>query len=226
MELWQQTWWLLRKEWILEWRSRVRVTTIFFFVILALGVFGLSLQVSPSIQRKIMPGVLWVILAFGSTLGMGRLFAHELQDGCLEGLRMTPIVREALFLAKHLSLLIFLLMCAIWAVPLAALMFQVELKLLLSPSVLAVLFLGLWGISIVGTMMATLLLRARFRDALLPLLFLPIALPLLIACARATAELLGVGGVMHTSFWLRGVLVFDLLFLVACLWLFAPQLDL
>ncbi len=224
MELFRQAWWLLHKEWTVEWRSRVQLTTIFFFVILSLGIFGLSLQAGPSVQRQVMPGVLWVILAFGGTLGMGRLYAADMVDGCLEGLRMAPISREAIFLAKQASLFLYLLMCAIWAVPLAALMFQVELALLWSP-VLFILLLGLWGISILGTMMATLLLRTRFRDALMPLLFLPVALPLLIACARATAECIGVGGVQHTSLWLRGLLSFDLLFLVASLWLFAPQLE-
>lgn len=225
MTLWRQTWWLLRKEWMLEWRSRVQITTMFFFVVLALGVFGLALQVGPGVQQQIMPAVLWVTLAFAGTLGMNRLYGAEMMDGCLEGLRMTPVAREAIFLAKHLSLFLFLLLCAIWAVPMACLMFQINWALLLSP-VWLVVFLGLWGIAILGTMMSTLLLRMRFREALMPLLFLPVALPLLIASARSTAEILGVGGVVHTGFWLRGLLFFDLLFLLASLWLFAPHLDL
>lgn len=224
MELLRQTWWLLRKEWMVEWRSRVQLTTLFFFAVLALGVFGLSLQVGPGVQRQVMPGVLWVTFAFACTLGMGRLYSPEMLDGCLEGLRMSPVAREAIFLAKQMSLFLYLLLCALWAVPLAALMFQVEFGLLWS-AVIPVVLLGLWGISILGTMMATLLLHTRHRDALMPLLFLPVALPLLIGCARATAEILGVGGVSHTSFWLRGLLFFDLMFLLASLWLFAPQME-
>lgn len=73
--------------------------------------------------------------------------------------------------------------------------------------------------------MATLLLHARFREALLPLLFLPLVLPILISGARATSELLGVAGLPQTAFWVRGFLLFDLLFFILGLWLYAPQLE-
>lgn len=224
MRIWRQVWWLLRKELLLEWRSREQIVTIFFFTIVALSIFGLSLQVTPEVQQQILPGVLWVILAFAGTLGMGRMFAAEQEMNALDGLRMAPIAAEAVFLAKHLALLLFLFFCALWAVPVAALMFKVKLAALF-PAAIPLFLLGLWGFSILGTLMSTLLLQSRFREALMPLLFLPIALPLLIAGARATAELLGTGGVPHTAFWLRGLLFFDLLFLVLSLWLFEPQLE-
>lgn len=224
MSLFQQVWWLLRKEVQVEWRSRVQLSTMFFFVILALAVFGLALQVSPTVQREMLPGVLWVTLAFGGTLGMSRLYTAEQEDDALDGLRIAPIQREAIFLAKHLALLLFLCGCALWAVPLAAFVFQVDLARLW-PYALPIFFLGLWGFAILGTLMATLLLKTRFREALLPLLFLPVALPLLIAGARATAEITGVGGIPHTGFWLRGLLAFDLLFLIVGMWLFDSQLE-
>jgi heme exporter protein B len=224
MYFWRQVWWLFRKEVAVEWSSRVQTTTMFFFVVLALAVFGLSLQVSPAVQQQMMPGVLWVTLAFGGTLGMSRLYSAELEDNALHGLRSAPIAREAIFFAKHLALLLFLCGCALWAVPLAAFTFQIPMDRL-GWTVALIFFLGLWGFAILGTLMSTLLLKARFREALLPLLFLPIALPLLIAGARATGEILGVGGIPHTGFWLRGLAAFDLLFLTTSLWLFGPQLE-
>jgi heme exporter protein B len=216
--------WLLYKEWLIEWRSRIQLTTIFFFVVIALGVFGLALQVEPDVQRKMMPGVLWVALAFGGTLGMGRLFSPDLSGGGLDGLRMTPISREVIFLAKQLSLLLFLLICGAWAVPLSAVMFQVDLRLLWSP-IIPIVILGLWGISILGTLISAVLLHTRFREILLPLLFLPLALPLIIASARSTAELIGVAGIAYTAFWLRSLLIFDILLLAIGLWLFSPLLE-
>lgn len=224
MMLMRQVWWLFRKELQVEWRSRVQLSTMFFFVILALAVFGLALQVSPTVQREILPGVLWVTLAFGGTLGMSRLYTAEQEDDALDGLRTAPLLPIAIFLSKHLALLLFLCGCALWAVPLAAFTFQIDL-IRLWPYAIPIFFLGLWGFAILGTLMATLLLKTRFREALLPLLFLPIALPLLIAGARATAEILGVGGIPHTGFWLRGLALFDLLFLIVSLWLFPSQLE-
>jgi len=224
VELLKQTWWLLKKDLLLEWRSRAMLTMIFFFTVLALSVFGLALQASPDIQRMVLPAMIWVVLSFAGTLGMGRLYASEQEEDALDALRMAPIASEAIFLAKHISLLIFMLSCAIWSVPLSAVMFQVDIAKLF-PYAIPLFFLGLWGFAILGTFMETLLLQARFREALLPLLFLPVALPVTIAGARATAELLGVGGIPHTMFWLRFLVFFDLFFLVVSLWLFEVQLE-
>ena len=215
---------LLQKEFRLEWRSRERIAMMFFFAFLSLAVFGLALQLPPSVQKQVLPGILWVTLAFAGTLGMGRMYASELEDDALDGIRMSPVSREALFLSKQLSLFVFLLSCAIWAVPVSALMFQVELKEMI-PGTLPFFLLGMWGFSILGSLMATVLLHSRFREALLPLLFLPVALPLLIAGARATGELLGVGGVPQPYFWWRAMLFFDVGFFVLGLWLFPIQFD-
>lgn len=224
MEFLRQTWWLLHRDLLLEWRGRERLTTMFFFVVVVLGVFGLALRVDSTVQRAILPGVLWATLALAGTLGMGQLYAAELEEDGIDGLRMAPLAREAIFVAKHLALFGFLLVSAVLVVPLAALMFQVDLGLLF-PRVIPIFLAGLWGFSILGTLMATLLLQARFREALLPLLFLPVALPLVVVGARATAELLGQGAGVQTEFWLRGILLFDLLFLVVGLWLFGLQFE-
>ena len=220
----RQVWWLLRKDLLLEWRSRDRLTMMFFFVVVSLGIFGLSLRVDPSIQREILAGVLWSILAFAGTLGMNQLYAAEREDEGLEGLRMAPVPKEALFLAKQGAVMLFLFLCAMWAVPLASVMFGVSLSSFVLSAV-PIFLLGMWGFSIIGTLMATLLLNARFRDALLPLLFLPVALPVVIAGAQATNELIGQAGIPHTSFWIRGLAFFDIFFLVVGLWLFRFQFE-
>lgn len=209
---------------MLEWRSRNHLATMFFFVVVAMGVFGLALQVEPSLRRDILPGILWAILSLAGTLGMGQLYAAETEERALDGLRMAPISRLAIFLAKHISLFLYLLLCALWAVGLGGLMFAVEWSAFFSLWLALILVLGLWGFAILGTLMATLLLKARFREALLPLLFLPVALPLLIIGAKATSEILG-SGIPQTAFWWRVMAVFDGLFFLVALWIFAPQLE-
>ncbi|MEM1008499.1 MAG: heme exporter protein CcmB, partial [Myxococcota bacterium] len=169
-------------------------------------------------------GLLWAILAFSGSLGMSRLYAAELEDQALHGLRMAPISYEALFLAKQAALFLTLLLCALLCFPLAAMMFQAELALLW-PKLLPVLLLALWGFSILGTLLSTLLLQYSFRETLMPLLFLPLVFPLLIGGARATAALLGVGGIPQTFFWVRLLLSYDLIFFVAGLWLYRLQFE-
>lgn len=224
MRFMEEVWWLLQRELVLEWRSRMRIMTMFFFIVLVLAVFGFSLHLDVLQQRKVMPGVLWSVLALAGTIGLGQLYTAELEDGGLAGLRMAPIAHEALFLAKHLAFLLFLFGSSVITLALSMFMFQ-ALSWSLFWQIVPLLFIGCWGFSIIGVVMATLLLQTRSGEALLPLLFLPLVLPLLIAGAKATAELVNVDGLVHTMFWARGMLLFDLLFFVVGLWLFPLQME-
>ena len=74
-------------------------------------------------------------------------------------------------------------------VPLVALLFQAPL--LAHPFWLAAILLaGTIGFAAVGTLFAAMLVRARSRDVLLPVLLYPITVPVIIAGVRGTAALL------------------------------------
>ena len=73
--------------------------------------------------------------------------------------------------------------------PLVALMFQAPLfdhPLLM----LGLLAAGTLGFAAVGTLFAAMLVRARSRDVMLPVLLYPITVPVIIAGVRGTAALL------------------------------------
>ena len=73
--------------------------------------------------------------------------------------------------------------------PLVALLFQASL--LAHPFWLAaILAAGTIGFAAVGTLFAAMLVRARSRDVLLPVLLYPITVPVIIAGVRGTAALL------------------------------------
>ncbi len=224
MSFFRQFFILLRKEIRLESRDRKHLSMIFFFSVLAIGVFGISIQVGPDIQREIAAGVMWVILSFSAVLSMGQLYFRDLEEGVLDILRMSPLSREVIFFSKVAVIFLSLFLSALWFVPLSAVMFQVSLEKLLSFSLFLIFFLGILGISILGVLISTINLKARGGNSLLFLLFLPIVLPLLIASARATGEIL-TGGVTHTGLWLRGLAVYDIVFLILSLWLFEVQFE-
>ena len=107
-------------------------------------------------------------------------------------------------------------------VPLVAFLFQAPL--LSHPFWLsAVLLTGTIGFSAVGTLFSAMLVRARSRDVLLPVLLYPITVPVIIAGVRATAALLQPDVELAlVRFWVMLLLAIDVVFVTLALWTFEP----
>jgi ABC-type transport system involved in cytochrome c biogenesis permease component len=107
-------------------------------------------------------------------------------------------------------------------VPLVALLFQAPL--LKHPLWLAaVTVTGTLGFAAVGTLFAAMLVRARSRDVLLPVLLYPITIPVIIAGVRGTAALLQPEVEFDVvRFWITLLVAFDVVFVTLALWTFEP----
>ena len=80
---------------------------------------------------------------------------------------------------------------------------------------------GTLGYAAVGTLFAAMLVRARSRDVLLPILLYPITIPVIIAGVRGTATLFDPAGEMvMVRFWTMLLIAFDAVFVALALWTF------
>ena len=167
-------------------------------------------------------GILWVSIAFAGTLALGRTFERERQSETLRALLLAPAARPAIYVGKLLGIVALLGAGEVVLVPLVALLFQAPL--LAEPLWLAVVLLtGTVGFTAVGTLFAAMLVRARSRDVLLPVLLYPITVPVIIAGVRATAALLQPDVDMDiVRFWLALLVCFDVVFVTLALWTFEP----
>jgi len=107
-------------------------------------------------------------------------------------------------------------------VPLVALMFQAPL--FAHPFLMiGLLAAGTLGFAAVGTLFAAMLVRARSRDVMLPILLYPITVPVIIAGVRGTAALLmpDADEAMARA-WLAMMVFFDVVFITLALWTFEP----
>jgi heme exporter protein B len=138
--------------------------------------------------RAHLPGLLWVAWLFAAILGLNRSFALELENDAWAGLALAPADRGWIYLGKAAASLALLL-----AVQLAsALAFGLAFAVPLAPIALplgAVAALGALGITAVGTLFAAVAARTQYREAMLPLLLLPLLVPILLGAVRATAAL-------------------------------------
>jgi heme exporter protein B len=215
-------WLVLRKDVAIEAKSWEVLTTTLFFAVSCVLIFAFAFVKEGRAVEDAAAGILWIAIAFSGTLALGRTFERERYGETLRALLLAPAPRAALYVGKLLGMLALLGLAELLLVPLVALMFQAPLfsrPLLL----VALLAGGTLGFCAVGTLFAAMLVRARSRDVLLPILLYPIIIPVIIAGVRGTAALLAAAPDEPVAIMWIGILAaFDLVFLTLALWMFEP----
>ncbi len=215
-------WLVMQKDLTVEIRSREIVSMTVFFAISCVLVFAFALVKDGRTVVDAAAGILWIAIAFSGTLALGRTFERERYTDTLRALMLAPADRPAIYVGKLLAIVAMIFATEALLVPLVALLFQAGL--FAAPMLLgAILLTGTLGFAAVGTLFAAMLVRARSRDVLLPVLLYPITIPVIIGGVRGTAALLGdPPDVAMAQFWIGLLLFFDVVFIVLSLWTFEP----
>lgn len=170
---------LARKDLRLELRARDTLPAMLLFVLAIFAVFHFALPAGSSRLAEL--GLLWVAVVFTALLGLGRAFVAEREQGLLDALVLAPCDRSAIWLAKGVATFAFLAVAEIVALPAFALFFRPIGWATIAGMVLADL-----GICAVGTLLSAMAAAGRARELLMPLLFLPLALPIVIGGVGAS----------------------------------------
>jgi heme exporter protein CcmB len=212
-------WLVMRKDLTVEMRSREIVYTTAFFAASCILVFAFGFVKEGQAVGDVAAGILWIAIAFAGTLALGRTFERERTNETLQALMLAPGDRPAIYAGKLLGILVLLGFVEILIVPMVALLFQAPL--FRAPLLLAALLaFGTLGFAAVGTLFAAMLVRARSRDVMLPVLLYPITIPVIIAGVRGTAALMMEGGEPMARAWTAMLLFFDVVFVTLSLWTF------
>ncbi|MCB2213944.1 heme exporter protein CcmB [bacterium] len=215
-------WQIFRKDIKVEVRGRQGLPVMLVFALLVVFLFNFALQLSPGLQAGLTAGLLWVSLAFASTLGLNRSVSLESENDALDGLLLAPVDRSAIFFGKTLSNLTFTLLVALVLLPVFSLFYGVNL---LRPGLLLVVLLGQGAYTSLGTLLAALSIQTRTRDVLLPVLLYPLALPVLIAAVEASRGILAGTPLGDLRSWLYLLVACNVLFLAAGLMFFETILE-
>lgn len=215
----RQVWLVLSKDLAIEARTGEVTVTSGFFAVLVVVLASMSFFGGPVTGRVVMSGVLWLSIAFAAVLALGRSWAREREESALQGLLVTPLAPSALFAGKVLGLSVFLFVVELVVIPLAALLFSVDLaERGLGLALIAVVATP--GISASGTLFGAMMVRTRARDLILAIVLFPLLAPTLLAAVAATREVLQGMPVDQLGDFLRLMAVFDLTFVVGGLTLF------
>jgi heme exporter protein CcmB len=203
-----------------EFRSREVVYTMVFFGAMVILIFSFAFVKEGRAVGDVAAGILWISVLFTGTLGLSRAFDREREGNTMRGLLLSPTPRAAIFLGKALGIAVFVVLAQVVVVPLIAFLFKAPLfrePLLL----LLTLLLATAGFAVVGSVFASMLLRSRSRDVLLPVVLYPILVPLMIAATRSTGAITAeVADLASAHFWIKFLAAFDVVFLTASLWTF------
>jgi heme exporter protein B len=170
---------LTRKDLLLELRARDTLPAMLLFVVAVFVVFHFSLPSGSS--DRAAGGLLWVAIVFTALLGLGRAFVPEREQRTFDALVLAPCDRSAIWVAKGLATLTFLVLAEVVALPAFALFFHP-----ISWELIAAVALADVGIAAIGTLLAAMAAASRARELLLPLMFLPLVIPVLIGGVGAS----------------------------------------
>jgi heme exporter protein B len=170
---------LARKDLLLELRTRDTLPAMLLFVVSTLVVFHFALPTDASDTAE--TGLLWVALLFTALLGLVRAFVAEREERVLDGLVLAPCDRSAIWLGKVIGVLAFLVAAELVALPAYALFFQP-----VGWELVAAVALADIGLAAVGTLLAAMASAGRARELLLPLLFLPLVIPIVVGGVGAS----------------------------------------
>ena len=217
-EFLRPVWVLLWKDILQEVRSRDLVVSVLVFGLLVVVVFNFALNVTPQQVTGLAPGILWVAFAFAGILAMNRAFVREREQGGLDGLLLSPVSRDAIFLGKAAASLLFMLLVEVALLPVFAVLLNFSA---VSFTLIFTIVLATLGFALVGTLFSAIAVQTRSREIMLPVLFFPVVLPVLIGAVEASTLAIGGESIVGLKRWLPLLGVFDALFLVICPWAFS-----
>lgn len=217
MRFWRKVIAIAGKDALSEMRTKEVIPSVLVFALLVIVIFNFAFGASQETLVLVAPGILWVTFAFAGVLSLNRSFIVEKEEDCLEGLMVCPISREVIYVGKMLGSLLFMLIIEAVALPIFAFLFN----LVLSLQLVVITVLTTIGFVAIGTLFSALAVNTKARELVLPILFLPIVVPIIICAVRASGLALSGEPWSSLSSWLQIIGAFDAIFLVVSFLIFA-----
>jgi heme exporter protein B len=194
--MWHDALLVAAKDLRIERRSQVGLRQIMPFALTLIVVFAFALDTlvvrDPNLADArtsgvpvslVAPGLIWVGVLLCAVLTIQRSAAIESAEGARDALRLSGMDPGAVFLGKAMAILVQLV--AVLAVLGAGAVLFYDATLRSWPLLGASAILALTSLAATGSLYGALAAGTSVRDTLLPMLFLPAVLPVLLAAVRA-----------------------------------------
>jgi len=213
----------LRKELLLQWRTRAQLMAVFVFGASALLLFSFAVGPNAEILRQFSAGFLWLGLLLSSTLTLAESFHAEMENKALEGLLLLPVNPRAIYYGKTIANWLQLVLLGVTLVPVMVILYDAGTTKLLP--LLLVIALGTAGLAAPGTIYAAMTAQVRSKQTLLPLLLFPLIVPVLLASVNATSLIILGDPMGQSSAWIKLLIAFDAIYWSLCGLLFGRVVE-
>src|SRR5688572_21239092 len=213
----------LRKELLLQWRTRGQMMAVLVFGATALLLFSFAIGPDAFALRTFSAGFLWLALLLSSTLTLSESFHSEMENRALEGLLLLPADPRALYYGKAIANWIQLTILGVALVPVMVVLYDAGTTSLLK--LLLIIVLGTAGLSAPGTLYAAMTAQVRAKQTLLPLLLFPLIVPALLASVKATSLVILGDPMEQSQAWIGLLCAFDLIYWSLCGLLYGRVLE-
>lgn len=204
----------LRKEILIQWRTRAQFFAVFVFGATALLLFSFGVGPNSEILRQFSSGFLWLGLLLSSTLTLAESFHAEMENRALEGLLLLPADPRVLYYGKALANWLQLTLLGSALVPVMVVLYDAGTTRVLM--LLLIIALGAAGLSAPGTLYAAMTSQVRAKQTLLPLLLFPLIVPALLASVKATSLVILGDPMKSLGSWLSLLAAFDAIYWALC----------
>jgi len=221
------SWVVASKDLRLEWRTFETLSSslVFSLIVMVIFSFGFSFETLREMgAARLVPGVIWTVLAFASVVGVARSMQLERQQETLSAIFLAPIDRGALFLGKAMANTVKVTVLQWVVLPLAAILFDFGLWAVAAPLMLVLFVHGL-GLTLLGTLFSAIATRVGRGEALVATLLFPAASPIFISAVKCTTVLLEGKALGSVSHWMLVAGAFDMLYLLLALSVFEFVLE-
>src|SRR5947208_7691705 len=203
---------IMAKDLRAELRTKEAINASLSFALVVLLLFSFAFDPSEETTREISGGLLWIVFAFAGTLLLNRSFARELPNDCLDALIAAPMPGSAVLLGKALANFVLVLAVELIALPLFGIFYNVRWTSQFW-TLMAVIVLATWGMTITGTIFSALTVNIRLREVMLPILNFPILIPALLAAMKLTSDLIaGTPLTAANDPWFKLLIAFDVMY--------------
>lgn len=212
MRFLRQTLTIAHKDLRAELRSKEALNASVSFAIVILLLFSFAFDPTAEQTREMAGGLLWIVFAFAGALVLNRSFSRELPNDCLDALVASPVSGAALFLGKALTNMVLLMSIELLCLPMFGIFYNVRWTDQFW-SLMMVLALATWGLTVIGTMFSALTVNLRLRELMLPTMVYPIMIPSLLPAIQLTTVLIAgqaIGPELYMG--LRLLIGFDIIF--------------
>jgi heme exporter protein B len=204
----------LRKELLIQWRTRSQLMAVFVFGATSLLLFSFGIGPNAQALRTFSSGFLWLGLLLSSTLTLAESFHAEQENRALEGLLLLPANPRALYYGKTIANWLQLTILGVALVPVMVVLYDAGTTELLK--LLLVIILGAAGLAAPGTLYAAMTSQVRAKQTLLPLLLFPLIVPALLASVKATSLVILGDPMQQVTSWIGLLSAFDLIYWSLC----------